>query len=124
MESWTAKDPIRFDGGVNLYAYAENDPVNVIDPDGRRPRTIVETVMDAVHDWFGSDADDDDRSGGTPYREPGKRDPDALAGCAGLKSVWAKDACCLRVCGVPIKPGVCATVPEDKQDCYDRCMHQ
>jgi RHS repeat-associated protein len=32
---WTAKDPIRFDGGqVNLYVYANNDPVDSKDPDG------------------------------------------------------------------------------------------
>jgi RHS repeat-associated protein len=32
---WTAKDPIRFDGGMNLYLYARNDPVNRRDASGK-----------------------------------------------------------------------------------------
>ncbi len=28
---WTAKDPIRFDGGLNLYGYVANDPINALD---------------------------------------------------------------------------------------------
>ena len=32
---WTAKDPIRWEGGqVNLYVYVNNDPVNTMDPLG------------------------------------------------------------------------------------------
>jgi RHS repeat-associated protein len=31
---WTSKDPIRFDGGLNLYGYVATDPVNRIDPLG------------------------------------------------------------------------------------------
>ena len=35
---WTSKDPIGFAGGdVNLYGYVMNDPVSLIDPDGKKP---------------------------------------------------------------------------------------
>ena len=33
---WTAKDPILFNGGdSNLYGYVLNDPVNLVDPEGK-----------------------------------------------------------------------------------------
>ncbi|WP_051937848.1 RHS repeat domain-containing protein [Ghiorsea bivora] len=33
---WTAKDPIRFDGGdTNLYGYVLSNPVNLVDPNGK-----------------------------------------------------------------------------------------
>jgi len=39
---WTAKDPILFAGGdANLYAYAMNDPVNLIDAGGLNPFNIT-----------------------------------------------------------------------------------
>ena len=34
---WVRKDPTRFRGGINLYAYAWNDPVNFVDRRGREP---------------------------------------------------------------------------------------
>ncbi len=34
---WSAKDPIGFAGGLNLYAYGENDPVSLVDPRGLGP---------------------------------------------------------------------------------------
>ena len=37
---WTAKDPIRWDGGqANLYVYVDGDPVNWIDPYGLEAET-------------------------------------------------------------------------------------
>ena len=32
---WTTRDPIEENGGVNLYAFCENDPVNKYDPFGK-----------------------------------------------------------------------------------------
>jgi len=43
---WTAKDPIRFNGGdTNLYGYVLNDPVNFIDPEGEALQVIVPVVL-------------------------------------------------------------------------------
>jgi hypothetical protein len=37
---WVSKDPSRFRGGINLYVYSWNDPVNFRDPRGRRPTGV------------------------------------------------------------------------------------
>ena len=34
---WTSKDPVRFDGGLNIYEYVGGEPVNGIDPAGTGP---------------------------------------------------------------------------------------
>ena len=31
---WTTKEPLGFAGGLNFYAYAGNDPINFVEPDG------------------------------------------------------------------------------------------
>jgi len=38
---WLSRDPIGEMGGLNLYGYVVNDPVNAIDPDGKNPVIIA-----------------------------------------------------------------------------------
>ena len=35
IERWMNRDPLGEEGGVNLYGFVQNDPVNAIDPDGQ-----------------------------------------------------------------------------------------
>ncbi|HLP41024.1 MAG TPA: RHS repeat-associated core domain-containing protein, partial [Fibrobacteria bacterium] len=43
---WTNKDPIKFRGrSLNLYEYVENDPVNSVDPSGRKAISVVVPVI-------------------------------------------------------------------------------
>ena len=50
---WLSNDPIGISGGLNLYAFCGNDPVNFVDPSGREgsiSEKIKETVDNAIAD--------------------------------------------------------------------------
>jgi RHS repeat-associated protein len=41
---WVSKDPSLFGGGLNVYKYSGDDPVNYIDADGKNPLVIVVAI--------------------------------------------------------------------------------
>ena len=43
---WTTQDPIRFEGGLNLYGYVVQDPVNLIDVNGEEPYLCMTQIGD------------------------------------------------------------------------------
>ncbi len=45
---WISRDPIEEEGGVNLYAYVGNDPVNMVDPLGLAPWKKAIQVYEAA----------------------------------------------------------------------------
>jgi hypothetical protein len=49
---FTTVDPVR--DGANWFAYVNNDPVNWVDPDGRKPGDVFSTV-DATANDFGKE---------------------------------------------------------------------
>jgi RHS repeat-associated protein len=58
---FVSEDPIRIQGGINLYAYVRNDPVRLTDPDGRCPRDQCKVQVlkpNQVPNGFNSCADE------------------------------------------------------------------
>jgi len=48
---WMTRDPMQEGGGVNVYAFVNNDPINKIDPDGLEPQAITAAqIADAMSD--------------------------------------------------------------------------
>jgi len=51
---WLTRDPIGEEGGINLYGFVNNDPMNWIDPDGEFPLWVICTGagMAGVYIWL------------------------------------------------------------------------
>jgi len=51
---WTTKDPIRFGGGMDLYAYSGSDPINRVDSSGDCPWCVSVIVGAGIGAGFGA----------------------------------------------------------------------
>ena len=50
LRKWISRDPLGEDGGLNLYAFCDNDPVNKFDPNGCIPLDTVWDIGNIVYD--------------------------------------------------------------------------
>ena len=50
LRRWINRDPLGEDGGVNLYAFCDNDPVNTIDPNGCIPLDTIWDLANVIYD--------------------------------------------------------------------------
>lgn len=50
LRRWISRDPLGEDGGLNLYAFCNNDPVNTFDPNGCIPLDTVWDLANVVYD--------------------------------------------------------------------------
>lgn len=46
---FVSKDPISYSGGINVFSYTENNPINFIDPDGLRSVIVITPFGPAVY---------------------------------------------------------------------------
>jgi RHS repeat-associated protein len=149
---WTAKDPSRFAGGLNLYQYCESDPMNWTDPTGHWPKWLD----DLLDDLFGpmpaqpagkEHAPNDSepcgvgdycriplsppKPGGSPFRTPGNLDPEfpGIDKCKSIPRIEEMAACCKEACNYrPHQLETCPRDPSTQENpatkCYEACMDQ
>jgi len=52
---WLNRDPLQEEGGLNLYAYVDNEPVNAFDSDGLRKIRVVDKETGRIREFDDTD---------------------------------------------------------------------
>jgi len=81
---WLSRDPIAEDGGINLYGYVENNPINLWDPDGLKPfgtpggTTVPEDTLKEIYGYSDEEWEESDKDQKEMIKECGETITDYL----------------------------------------------
>jgi RHS repeat-associated protein len=82
---WLSRDPIGEDGGINLYGYVDNSPVNDIDPEGLLPadcficQLLKQKIDNLIKDLEKRRGEFHEDPKTLPWRAPGDEDKPSLS---------------------------------------------
>lgn len=118
LARWLSKDPIGLEGGLILYGYVNNDPINAFDPSGRNLESFLECLVSGVprhlcvsderDNWCngplaflcgpspGGGGSAGAGSGGRGGRRPPPTPPDPNDDCKRKATPWELDQACIE----------------------------
>ena len=134
VQKWVNRDPIAEDGGVNLYAYVQNTPINDFDPLGlklwkctRPTKSKLDASAQHVYLWDDTTKSSCGRGGGNPFKgkgvsNPGDTGPDTEGHtCVEIPGSEGKEASTMACCNTP-KGGLFVPGKNDCHNWIDDCL--